>query len=127
MSILVDTSIWIEYFRGTGHADALDLLIEENLVVTNRLILAELLPPLLVQNKKNIVALMNEVKQHPLTIDWDEIVHLQTLCLKNGINGIGIPDLVIAQNAIQGDMRLLSSDKHFTSVAKYTSLVLYEE
>ncbi len=127
MSILADTSIWIEYFRGTGHADALDLLIEENLIVTNQLILAELVPPLLVQNQKNLVALMKEIKQLPMKIDWDEIIQMQTTCLKNGINGIGIPDLIIAQNAIQGDIRLLSSDKHFSFIARHTSLVLYEE
>jgi hypothetical protein len=45
MSVLVDSSIWIDYFRNTGKADALDVLIDENLVVVNDLILAELIPP----------------------------------------------------------------------------------
>jgi len=44
MNILVDTPVWIDYFRGTGSADLVDRLIEENLVATNDLILAELVP-----------------------------------------------------------------------------------
>ena len=46
MSVLVDSPIWIEYFRGSANDARLDLLIEENLVVVNDLILAELVPAL---------------------------------------------------------------------------------
>ncbi|MGO9146613.1 MAG: PIN domain-containing protein, partial [Desulfomonilia bacterium] len=41
MSILVDTSIWIEYFRSGNNSEKLDFLIDENLIVINDLILAE--------------------------------------------------------------------------------------
>ena len=61
-----------------------------------------------------------------MAIDWDEIIRMQTVCLNHGINGIGIPDLIIAQNAIQGELRLLSNDKHFGLIAKYTDLELYQ-
>ncbi len=44
MNILVDTSAWIDYFRGNGNSNTLDFLIEEDLVATNNLILAELIP-----------------------------------------------------------------------------------
>lgn len=55
MSILVDSSVWVDYFRGTGlSSDHLDLLIEENLVVTNDLILAELLPPPLFAGRSSL-------------------------------------------------------------------------
>jgi hypothetical protein len=127
MSILVDTSIWVDYFRGTRTADALDLLIEENLVVTNQIILAELLPPLFIQNQKHLIELMREIKQYPMNIDWDDITQMRITCLKSGLNSIGIPDLIIAQNAIQGDMRLLSADKHFSLMAMHLPLALYQE
>ncbi len=42
MSVLVDSSVWIEYFRG-GTQTTIDSLIDENLVVVNDLILSELL------------------------------------------------------------------------------------
>lgn len=46
MEVLVDTSIWIDYFRGGGHSKDLDFLIDENLMTTNDIILTELLPHL---------------------------------------------------------------------------------
>ena len=125
MSILVDSSIWIDYFRDIGQADALEFLIEEDLVVSNDLILAELIPPLNIHKKKNIIELLREIKRQPISIDWDEIIQLQTLCLSKGINGVGIPDLIIVQNAIQGGLKLLSNDKHFSLISKHLPLELF--
>ena len=44
MSVLVDTSIWVDYLRSGNFAEKLDYFIDENLIVTNDLILAELVP-----------------------------------------------------------------------------------
>lgn len=125
MSVLVDSSVWIDYFRGTGQADAVDLLIEENLVVINDLILAELIPPLSLRKENRLISLLWKIKRQLMMIDWDDIIRMQTLCLQEGINGIGIPDLMIVQNAVQGGLRLLSNDKHFAMISKHTSLDLY--
>ena len=125
MSVLVDSSIWVDYFRDIGQADALEFLIEEDLVVLNDLILAELIPPLNIQKKKNVIKLLREIKRQPMSIDWVEIIQLQTLCLTKGINGVGIPDLIIVQNAIQGGLKLFSNDKHFSLISKHLSLELY--
>ncbi len=38
MSVLVDSSVWIAYFRGSRELSKLDFLIDKNLVVTNDLI-----------------------------------------------------------------------------------------
>jgi len=126
MSILVDSSVWVDYFRGTGlSSDHLDLLIEENLVVTNDLILAELLPPLLIRREKQLVQLLKELERQPMAVNWDEIIQLQTVCLDNGVNGIGIPDLMIAQNAMQRGLRLFSNDKHVALISRYIALELF--
>ena len=125
MSVLVDSSIWIDYFQNTGQADILEMLIEENLVVTNELILAELIPALHMRKEKELIALLREIKRQPMTVDWDDIIGMQTSCLSNGINGVGIPDLIIAQNAAQGGLRLLSNDKHFSLMSKHMFLDIY--
>lgn len=52
MSVLVDTSVWAEYFKNGNNFEQLDFLIDENLVVTNNLILAELIPFLKMRNQK---------------------------------------------------------------------------
>ena len=51
MEVLVDTSVWIDYFRSGDKSEKLDFLIDENLVVINDLILTELLPLLIVKQE----------------------------------------------------------------------------
>ncbi|MFH0907591.1 MAG: PIN domain-containing protein [bacterium] len=125
MSVLVDSSVWVDYFRGKGPSQPLDLLIEENLVATNDLILTELIPPLHLRKQNRLIALLKEVERHPITPHWDDLVQMQITCLQNGINGVGIPDLLIAQNAMQHDLQLLARDRHFTLLGKHIPLSMY--
>ncbi len=113
MSVLVDTSIWIEYFRTGNNSEKLDFLIDENLIVINDLILAELVPSLRVRNQRKIIKLLHNINKLELAINWDQIVEFQFKCLKNGLNGIGIPDLIVAQNAKQNHCKIYSLDSHF--------------
>jgi predicted nucleic acid-binding protein len=113
MSVLVDTSIWIDYFRAGNNSEKLDFLIDENLIVINDLILAELVPSLRVHNQRKIVKLLYTINKLQLYINWDQIIEFQFKCLKNGLNGIGIPDLIVAQNAKQNHCEIYSLDNHF--------------
>jgi predicted nucleic acid-binding protein len=113
MSVLVDTSIWVEYFRTGNNSEKLDFLIDENLVVTNDLILAELVPALRVRSQRKIIILLHNINKLELSINWDQIIAFQFKCLKNGLNGIGIPDLVVAQNAKQNHCKIYTLDRHF--------------
>jgi len=125
MSVLVDTSIWVEYFRNGNNFAQLDFLIDENLVVTNSLILAELVPFLRIRNQRQLIHLLHQVSKLELVINWDEIVTFQYKCLKNGINGIGIPDLIIAQSANQNHCSIYSLDSHFTLMQKAIKIELF--
>ncbi|MEA3347523.1 MAG: PIN domain-containing protein [Pseudomonadota bacterium] len=113
MSVLVDTSIWIDYFRKGNDFEKLDFLIDENLVVINDLILTELTPFLKVKNHRIVIKLLHNINKLELIINWEQIVEYQYKCLKNGINGVGIPDLIIAQNAKQNHCEIYSLDDHF--------------
>lgn len=113
MPVLVDTSIWVDYFRSGSNSEQLDFLIDENLVVTNDLILAELIPFLRIRHQQKIIVLLRNIQRLDLRINWDQIIEYQYKCLKNGLNGIGIPDLIIAQNAKQNDSEIYSLDNHF--------------
>lgn len=124
MSVLVDTSIWVDYFRGGDNSAKLDLLIDENLVVINDLILAELVPFLKIRNQHKIINLLYNVKNLKLEINWNEIIEFQFICLKNGLNGIGIPDLLIAQNANQYHCNIFTLDSHFSLMKECLELKL---
>ena len=125
MNVLVDTSIWIDYLRGGDHGQTLDVLIDENLIVVNELILSEIIPTLTVGGQTKLIALLRLLPAQPVLIDWDEIRSIQTQCLKKGFNGIGIPDLIVAQNAIQHHTPLYTLDKHFRWLAEITPLKLF--
>ena len=126
MPVLVDTSIWIEYFRSGNNSEKLDFLIDENLIVINDLILAELVPSLKVRNQRKIVQLLYNINRLELSINWDQIIEFQFKCLKNGLNGIGIPDLIVAQNAKQNRCKIYSLDNHFSLMEDILELQLLD-
>lgn len=125
MEVLVDTSIWIDYFRGGGNSKDLDCLIDENLIVTNEIIQAELIPYLKIKRQTKVIKLLQEINRVPLDIHWEEIIEYQVKCLKGGANGVGIPDLIIAQNAKQNSCKVYSLDKHFRLLNQVLKVKLY--
>jgi len=114
MSVLVDTSVWGEYFRIGNNSEKLDFLIDENLIVTNDLILAELIPFLKIRKQRKLTNLLLNINRLNLSINWGQIIEYKYKCLKNGLNGVGIPDLIIAQNAKQNNCEIYSLDNHFS-------------
>jgi len=125
MDVLVDTSIWIDYFKGGNDSSDLGALIDENVVVTNDIILAELVPYLKVKKQITVIKLLREISRVPMQINWDEIVEFQVRCLKAGANGVGIPDLIIAQNAKANNCKIYSLDKHFRLLEQVIKVKLY--
>ncbi len=124
MSVLVDSSVWVDYFRSGKNSGKLDDFIEENLLVINDLILAELVPFLRIRKQRKIIRLLNAVNKLALNIRWDQMIDDQHQCLKKGIQGIGIPDLIIAQNAVQNHCSIYTLDRHFEMMKKVLPLKL---
>ena len=110
--VLIDSSVWIEYFR-IGGIEKLDRLIEEDLACINELILTELAPVLMLKHESEILEGLKTISMLPLHIDWDIVCDYQLMNLKNGINKVGIPDLIIMQQVIDEKITLFSFDKHF--------------
>ena len=124
MSVLIDTSVWIEYFRGGNNFEKLDFLIDENLVVINDLILAELIPVLKIRNQRKVIKLLNYINKLEIHIEWNQLIEFQYKCLKNGMNGVGIPDLIIIQNAKQNHCEIYSLDNHFKLIKDIVKIKL---
>ena len=122
--VLVDTSLWIDFFRGNAVASALHTLIESNQIAINELILAELLPSIVVKKEDNLHRLLLAVRKVELRIDWQEITRMQTRNLESGNNPVGIPELIIAQNALQNELILFENDKHFRNMKSLFGLEL---
>jgi len=70
------------------------------------------------KNYRDLINLLDNINKLQINIDWDKLVYLQYICLKNGLNGVGILDLIIAQNAVQHDCKIYSLDKHFLKMSQ---------
>ncbi len=126
MAVLVDTSVWVEYFSNGNSFEQLDFLIDENLVVTNDLILSELIPFLKIRNQRKLISLLNKIYKFEIMMNWEQLVEFQYKCLNNGINSIGIPDLIIAQNAKQNYCSIYSLDKHFSLMKEVLEIEVFD-
>lgn len=90
-NVLIDSSVWIQYFR-KGGIQKLDRLIEEDLACINELILTELAPALILKDETELLEGLQAMEMIPLNVDWAIIRDYQLMNLKSGINKIGIPD-----------------------------------
>jgi len=124
--MLIDSSVWIEYFKSENKHKVIDELIEENVICTNKLILTELLPYLYIKKENELIDSLNTIEKIEIKINWDTITKMQIKNIKNGINKVGIPDLIILQNVIENDLILYSIDKHFLLMKKVFDFNLYE-
>ena len=125
MNVLIDSSVWIDYFRGGAKSEVIDTLIDQNILCTNYLILSELLPALNQNKYSKLISLLREITRIPIHINWEEIIRYQTMCLSNGINKVGIPDLIIIDNVIHNDLNLYSFDRHFKMIGKLIDFKLF--
>jgi len=125
--VLVDSSVWIEYFKGNESVLPLNELIDSNNLCINDLILAELLPSINHKKENDLKDLLLTIEKIDMVIDWHQIISMQTINLKNGLNKIGISDLIITQNAIDNNIELYTIDKHFTLMSKMHELKLFQK
>lgn len=127
--ILVDTSVWIDFFRGTGSARILHYLIEreESLCLTG-IHLAEILQGI----KEDRVH--DQIQRHLLTFPIfltngvETYLHASDIfrtCRRRGKTIRKTVDCIISAIAIENNLTLLHNDRDFDNIAKYTRLKIY--
>jgi len=123
--VLVDTSVWIEYFKGNSISLPLEKLIDFNNICINDLILAELIPSINHKKEDELKEILYNISKVIIEVDWINIIHMQTQNLKNGIKNVGISDLIIAQNAIDNDIEIYAIDKHFRLMSEIHPIKIF--
>jgi len=123
--VLIDTSVWIDYFKGLETATQLNALIDSNQICINDLILAELVPSINHKKEQELKDLLYSVARISIEVNWNHIIEMQTVNLKNGINRVGIADLIIAQNALANDLEVYALDKHFELMRELHNLRIF--
>jgi predicted nucleic acid-binding protein len=125
--ILVDSSVWIDYFRGdsTPQVDMLDALLGNEPLAMGDLILAEVLQGF--QSEREF----NQAKQLLLSFEMVEIVGkdiaIQAARNFRTLRGHGITvrktvDTLIATRCIHGGLILLHSDRDFDPFVTHLGL-----
>lgn len=130
MMVLVDTSIWIAFFKSPKSADArnLDTLLEEGSACICGLVEAELLPGLRRADRQRVKDLLAGIPrvETPERI-WDVVRDIQVKALGKGIGPFSIPDLVIAAVALHHGFHVFTRDRHFIDIATVSKLSLWSK
>lgn len=125
--ILVDTSVWINYFNGidSPHCETLDLALIEGTVAIGDIIFLEILQGFRNdKDYKNTKALLSNLDQYELFGQ-----HMVEICANNyrrlrkkGITIRSTTDVIIATFCIENKLPLLFSDKDFLPFVKHLKL-----
>lgn len=126
MSVVVDTSIWIEFFRGTG-AHELEQLLADGFVVLSPIVVAELFSaPLRRQELRSLSAALEDIPIHPTPFaHWHSVGRLRANCAKGGFS-VSTPDAHVAQCALDIRGHLWTRDAIFRKIGTSSTLKLWE-
>ncbi len=120
--ILVDTSIWIEYFKGNKSVAA---IIEEknaNTVFIAGPMITELIQGMKTKSEKdNFASSLESLPRLAITDrDWLDAGMLGSALREKGIT-VPLPDLIIYTLAKNNNCSLYTLDKHFETINKKTA------
>lgn len=125
--ILVDTSVFIDYFNGINnrHTDELDALLGNELVVTGDYILAEVLQGF--RNDKDYKVAKEIMQSFPCFNICNEELAIKSADNFRYLRTKGITirktvDLIIGTFCIENDIELLHNDRDFEPMGKYLNL-----
>jgi len=125
--VLIDSSVWIDFFKGNEKVAFVSDILLEGLACTNEVVLTELLPSMRIKREENLIKLMRQVRKFNMEIDWSQLRNIQFANLQNGNNKVPLADVMIAQNCIQNDLEILTTDKHFLKMAEYLPLRIFDD
>jgi predicted nucleic acid-binding protein len=132
LTLFVDTSVWSLAFRRDIEADVPEVhalksaLASGDLIVTTGLVLQELLQGF--SGPKAADDLLNRFQDIPLLSPTRDThvaaAQLRNHCRRNGVQA-GTVDALIAQLCIENELTLLSTDRDFEHVARFSELKVW--
>ena len=127
--ILVDTSAWTEYLRGTGsgaHFRLRELLAADAVLGTTDVVHMELLAGSRTETDdlqlRRMLAAMDHVPVDP--VDWETAARLHRTCERSGESVYSLTDCLVAAVAIRVGAPVLAHDRDFVLLAPHTDLEL---
>lgn len=132
MTVLVDTSAWIEYLRGTGSRHNVwirEAIIEERPLGWTDPILYELTAG--ARSPERADELRALLLRGPMIAvtglrDWEDAAQLYRLARSRGLTVRSSIDCLIAAVALRTGNSILASDRDFTALAQVSDLELFD-
>jgi len=129
LSLLVDSSVWIDFFNGhiTLQTDYLNEVLGESVIFVGDLILAEVLQGF--RFEKDFEAARDALLKFPVVDILGKQIAVQCasnyrLLRSKGITVRKTIDCLIATYCIENDLELLHSDRDFDPFEEYLGLVV---
>ena len=127
MDILVDTSVWIDFFKGADntHVACLERLLHRGEASTCPVVLMEILQGIRSDSAcKNTERLMASLAQYPVA----DAFYLESAWLYRDLRKKGLTirkslDCLIAVVAMNNQLPLLHKDRDFEAIARHSELV----
>lgn len=125
--ILVDTSAWIEFLRGTGSSvcERVDALLDAEIATCEPVrmeVLAGARDELHLRRLERLLARAAVLPTGPA--HYDEAAALYRQCRRRGETVRKLMDCLIAAVAIRAEVPLLHNDRDFDVVARHTALLV---
>ena len=126
--VLVDTSIWIDFFRKKeAICNQLNQLVEEKRATTVKLVIAELIQGAKQEKEIEVINELDSVipTLAELSDTWKKAGKLSYDLRKRG-KVIGLTDCYIAVMTSEHNAQLFSLDQHFKVISKYYPLSIFK-
>lgn len=128
MTVLADTSAWVEFLRGTespAHAALREAVRREAVVTTDPVIMEVLAGARGPAEEERLSALLGIARRIACErADYVEAARIHRACRANGEHVRNMLDCVIAAVAIRAGTSLLHADRDFETIARHSGLVL---
>ena len=115
--LVVDTSVWVEFFRGMP-LPVLETALEQGMVVLAPIVVAELLSaPISPRERTKLADMLADLPLHDTPFDhWRAVGELRARLARRGLT-VSTPDAHVAQCAIDRAASVWSRDQVFERIA----------
>jgi predicted nucleic acid-binding protein len=129
--ILVDTSAWIEFLRGTGSEVSVrvrELLGADQAATTDVVVMEVVAGARDAADEKELLTLLDRCHFIPTDgpQDYEDAAAISRVCRQAGDRVRWLADCLIATVAIRADLPILTVDTDFEAIARHTPLQLAE-
>ena len=118
MTFVIDTSAWIEYFRGTVEGKKALPIIESSNSVTPTIVLAEMRKKFVEWGRQDFETVSNFIDQHSNVVELDKATAILAgeIRATTNVQGIGLVDCILLAVSRTLGCKVLTNDSDFSTM-----------